>query len=116
MNSAPHRYSLGTVVEVDLDLSQPGADDGIEINLSGTCKLFVVGQTFDTDGNPQYIVSDLPVRFPADPAGDFTHPSRMEYRSHATIVEHGLDEASLRPTGVDRMLHSSLHAWLQRAS
>lgn len=110
-----HSYPIGTIVEVDLDWSQPGAEDGIEINLAGTCKLFVVGHSNDTDGNPQYILSDIPVRYPSNPRLEFDDPIRMTYKTHATVVEHGADEANLKLVGAGS-LHDTIEDWLRFSS
>lgn len=105
-----HLYPLGTIVEIDLDISQPGTEPGIEINLKGTCRLFVVGHNRDCDGIPLYVLSDIPVKFPLG-APTFSQ-ERLVYKTLAKVVESGYGEESLRPTGMFMDLTENNRAWL----
>ena len=105
-----HSYQLGDIVEVDLDISQPGADEGIEINLKGTCRLFVVGHMRDCDGSPLYVISDIPVKYPINALP--LSRARLVYRYLAKVVELGYMEDSLRPTGTFKTLCSDSSSWM----
>ena len=109
-----HLYPIGEVVEVDLDLSQPGCDDGIDINLKGVCTLYVTGHNRDCDGTPLYIISDIPVEYPIS-SPSFSQ-ERLVYRTLAKVVEHGYGEESLRPVGRRRDLAPNSRAWLMPTS
>ena len=110
-----YQHPIGAVVEVDLDLSQPGHDDDIEINLSGRCRLYVVGHLQDSDGGPQYVVSDLPVLYPTDQSLTFDAQPLLMYRRLATVLESGLLGEQLRPIGKSRTL-VPLERWLEQLS
>lgn len=109
-----HLYQIGEVVEVDLDLSRPGHDDGIDINLKGICTLYVVGHGRDCDGAPLYSISDIPVEFP-DGTSSFSH-EKLVYRTLAKVVEHGYSEEALRPVGRRRELYPNGRSWLMPTS
>lgn len=104
------RYQLGDIVEVDLDISQPGTEEGIEICLQGTCRLFVVGHMRDCDGNPLYVISDIPVKYAL--ASRYSREC-LVYRTLAKVVESGYGEDSLRPTGRAKSLLENTNAWLK---
>lgn len=55
-----HKYPLGTVVEVDLDITSSVGKEA-KVSLKGTCTLYVVSHDRDCDGTPLYTVSDFPV-------------------------------------------------------
>jgi hypothetical protein len=100
------KFSPGTIVEVDLDLSRPNADLQIEVNLSGRCRLYVVGFTQDSSGTPIYTVSDLPVLFPEEDL------EQQRYRSLATVLEYTHEE-DLKSVDVPiRTLHQNLDEWV----
>jgi hypothetical protein len=104
-----HLYPLGSVVDIDLDFQRPGGDAGIEVSLKGTCRLYIVGHTLGHEGEPMYLVSDLPVRYPLDkPPSDV---SRMVYRFFAQIVEQG-PATRMRSTGQIRPLQDNITTWL----
>lgn len=105
-----HTYQLGDIVEVDLDLTQPGSEEGIEICLQGTCRLFVVGHMRDCDETPLYVISDIPVKFPLDSLS-FSR-ERLVYRTLAKVVESGYSEDSLRPTGMSKSLSANPRSWM----
>jgi hypothetical protein len=106
-----HAYDLGTVVEVDVEIDQPGhGKKSTEITLKGTCRLIVVGHIRDCDMTPLYILSDLPVRYPLDDL-TFSQP-KLVYRYLATLIESGYGEDSLRPTGGRVLLKDTVQQWL----
>jgi hypothetical protein len=105
-----HKYPLGSIVQVDIDLSHVGIEEGIEINLKGTCTLFVVGHNRDCDGSPLYILSDIPVEYPLN-SPSFSR-ERLVYRTLAKLVEHGYGEESLKPTGKQLPIRKNARAWL----
>jgi hypothetical protein len=103
---------IGTVVDVVIDMSQPGTEDEIEINLSGPCRLFVVGHDRAGDGTPLYTLSDIPVRYPDASLTE----ERLVYRSLATVLEAGYEESLLTPTGQSRMLFLRVKDWMGQLS
>lgn len=109
------KYQLGDVVEVDIDLSQPGHTEDIEVNLKGRCNLYVVALTEDCDGAPLYMVSDLPVLYPTDPTLGIDARPFLMYHKLAAVVDAGLPEDRLRPTGKYHRL-VSLEKWLEPLS
>jgi hypothetical protein len=109
------KYRIGDIVELDVDFSRPGYTEGIEVNLTGRCKLYVVSQTVDCDGAPMYTVSDLPVIYPTDPALPPDARVFLMYHKLATVVDAGVAEDRLQPTGkYDRLV--ALDKWLEPLS
>jgi hypothetical protein len=107
-----HRYPLGAIVEVSLALAHQGIEEDIEINLRGTCRLYVVGHMRDGGSSlPLYVVSDLPVQYPLNRA--MFDLGRLMYRYMAHVVEYGYGEDVIKPTGKERVLYASINAWLQ---
>jgi hypothetical protein len=111
-DAARHKYALGTVVEVDVEICESGYDRSAstEVSLKGTCRLIVVGHIRDRDMAPLYILSDLAVRYPLEEM-TFSRP-KLVYKYLATLVESGYGEDSLRPTGRQVPLKDSVVHWL----
>jgi hypothetical protein len=106
-----HKYALGSVVEVDVELYSPGSEASIEVSLKGTCRLVVVGHMRDCDETPLYVLSDLAVKYPIqEPV--FSQDA-IHYKFVATLVEFGYGEDSLRPTGETVLLMDSMGAWFK---
>lgn len=107
-----HKYALGAVVDVDVEIWQPGFDRSAstEVSLKGTCRLIVVGHIRDCDMTPLYILSDLAVRYPLE--GPAFTQSKMVYKYIATLVESGYGEENLRPTGGQVPLKDTVAQWL----
>ena len=106
-----HKYALGEVVEVDIEISQPRYEGGTEVSLKGLCRLLVVGHLRDRDMRPLYILADLPVKYPL--TGPTFAQDKLLYKYMATLVESGYDEASLRSTGEHVCLKDTMAQWLE---
>jgi len=111
VEGAKHKYELGAVVAVDVEISEPGFSTSTEVSLKGTCRLIVVGHLRDCDNTPLYILSDLAVRYPLEEE-TFSQP-KLVYRYLATLVESGYGEESLRPTGERVSLTDTVAQWLK---
>lgn len=109
--AASHKYELGSLVEVDLEISQPGHGSCTEVSLKGTCRLLVVGHLRDCDMTPLYVLADVPVKYPLD-APPFAQ-ELLVYKYLATLVESGYGEESLRPTGERVPLKHTVAQWLE---
>jgi CheY-like chemotaxis protein len=108
---AEHKYPLGAVVDVDVEIDEPSHATGVHVCLKGTCRLIVVGHLRDADKTPLYVLSDLAVRYPVeDPT--FSQ-SRLVYKYAATLLESGYEEESLRPTGGQMPLMGTMAEWLR---
>jgi len=105
-----HKYELGAVVDVDVEIWQPGYAD-TEVTLKGTCRLIVVGHIRDSDKTPMYILSDLPVRYPVE--GEFFSRQVLVYNYLAALVQSGYEEARLRPTGMLVPIRRTVTEWLK---
>jgi len=90
-----HDIPLGSVVEVEIE-KYSTREGGVEVNLKGLCKLYVVGKGRDCDGTPLYTVSDLPVL--SDGIRAFTDDYKL-YKTISHVFEHGYSARSLKPTG-----------------
>lgn len=107
-----HKYGLGTVVRVEVEIFHPG-DHGVEVNVKGVCCLLVVGHVRNSEQQPLYILSDLPVLYPTD--AEIMSSARMQYRYFANLVEFGYSEETLAPTGTEQPLADTIANWLGRA-
>lgn len=105
-----HKYELGAVVDVDVEIWQPGYAD-TEVKLKGACRLIVVGHIRDSDMTPMYILSDLPVRYPME--AKFFSRHVLVYNYVANLVQSGYEEASLRPTGMFVPIRKTVTEWLK---
>lgn len=97
-----HQIPLGSLVEVDVKINEGFAD--AEINLTGTCKIYVVGHMRDCDGTPLYILSDLPVHYPRH---NFSR-EWFTYKAISHVYLTGYSEESLKPTGKAVTLSKSI--------
>lgn len=113
----PHIYQLGAVMAVNI--VRRIAQGPMEVNMRGLCRLYVVARVWDCQGNPEYILSDLCVAYPATPNDDPPHmfkkysvysQSKIMYHFVAKIVEH-VKEDHVRPTGEVRDLCPDLEHW-----
>jgi hypothetical protein len=106
-----HECALGDVVEIDFSLHYPRDQEfGVEVNLEGMCRLYIVAHQRDCDGTPLYMLSDIPVLYPKE-TPLWSH-QRLLYRSMAHVVEHGYGEGSIKKTGKHAELYPSISAWL----
>lgn len=108
--SLKHKYELGTVVDVDVEIYAPSGDD-VEVALTGSCRLIVVGHTRDCDQAPLYVLSDLGVEYPME-GGTFSQ-AKMAYKYVANLVEFGYGEDDLRPTGKSVALKKNMREWFE---
>jgi len=106
-----HKYGLGAIVEVDVEIDEPSHGAGVGVCLRGMCRLIVVGQIRDRDRTPLYILSDLAVRYPHEEP-TFSQ-SKLVYSYAATLVESGYGEDRLRPTGQQVPIMATVEQWLR---
>ena len=108
---------LGSIVELDLDLSSP-EEDGVFVELKGRASLYVVGCHPDTTatGDRIYILSDLPVVFPEedDPEEDgWFDTAKMVYCYIASVVEYAEEGDFKFKHPPSRDLYPNTEAYLQ---
>lgn len=103
-----HNIPLGSLVEVDIEVVQHGSD-GVEVNLKGRCKLFVVRHHRDCDGTPLYVLSDIPVVVPTQTFSD----QWFKYQAIAQVYQTGINESRLKLLEVKGHCLLRLGKWLE---
>lgn len=108
-----HTLPLGAIVKCDIDLyNTHGQDDTkSEVNLKGTCTLYVVNHHRDCDGTPLYSLSDIPIKYPE---GSLFSQERMTYHALATYATKGGGYSidSLTDTGKRIKLYENVREYL----
>lgn len=100
-----HEIPLGSLVEAEVKIYSGGyKEDRAEVNLKGTCKLYVVGHMRDCDGTPLYILSNIPVECPTMHGANTFSPYWCKYMAVAQVYETGYNADNLKVLG-----HHHLH-------
>jgi len=108
-----HKILFGQLVEVEIDNgSQYQSDSGVVCtSIKGTFHLFVIGYMRDCDGEPLYIVGDIPVKY--QNTGSSISDS-IYYKRFCTYVSLGHGEKSLTVLDVPLVkMYNTMNEYLE---
>lgn len=98
-----HKFPLGSLVEVEVSIYDPGY-----VDLKGKCLLFVVKQGRDCDGTPLYLLSSIPVIYPES---KILSPENNLYKAVAKICEFGYSEDNMELKGSAIKLYEDIREY-----
>ena len=94
----PHELQLGDLVEVEVNLRHraygDSGEEGVRVDLSGTCVLVVNFLGRDCDGTPLYGISDVPVHRPRA-----FSPEWLKLNAISKFNDFGYSIEALKPVG-----------------
>tara|TARA_R100000656_G_scaffold104176_4_gene76399 strand:+ start:767 stop:1273 length:507 start_codon:yes stop_codon:yes gene_type:complete len=109
-----HKFPLGSLVEVEVHHLGGGYGEGpikSDVDMKGTCRLFVVDQFRDCDGTPLYTLSDIPVLH-----AEYASQESFREKYFTTYCGGGYSEDSMKDLGVRQELFPTVAAWMDWSS
>lgn len=103
-----HKFRIGDIVNTFVEINH-SRDERTSVQLSGYCKLFVVGCHRDCDGTPLYTLADIPVVMPSMVRAE----ELMKYVLFSKLQLPSVGEDGLAWTGVHSRIFDSVQEWME---